>query len=70
MRMFPTNTPLDQWLTTWIIHEVESIVDEKHPGLRHQYSAMSRTQRLAHGLPVTRQECIQYIRQHRGNKYD
>lgn len=67
MGMYPTNTPLDQWLTIWVFHEVESIVDALHPRLKFQYSGMSSEERRKHNLPTNRQDAISFIRKHRPN---
>lgn len=64
MGMYPTNTPLEKWLTIWIFHEVERIVDRKgNKSLLFKYSAMSPEQRRHNSLPVNRAEAIEYIKQ-------
>ena len=68
--MTPANTPLDEWLTIWVFHEVEAICDEKGIAPPFTYSGMSSEQRAKKGLPVNRKQAISFIRQHRGNKYD
>lgn len=70
MGMTPSNTPLDKWLTVWIFHEVESIVDSMHPRYQFQYTGMSPEQRRSAGLPTNRTSAIEFIRKHRGAKYD
>jgi hypothetical protein len=65
MGMTPSNTPLEQWLTVWIFHEVESIVDRKFPKMRFQYTGMSPEQRRHHNLPTNRESAIAFIKEHR-----
>lgn len=69
MAMYPTNTKLEDWLTVWLIHEVEGIVDARPnsgdpPLVPYSYSGMSNDERRQRGLPVGRQECIDFIKQH------
>jgi len=64
MAMYPINTPLEKWLTIWVFHEVERIVDAKSKAKeRFKFSGMSPEQRRAAGLPTNREAAIAYIKQ-------
>lgn len=68
MGMNPANTPLEQWLTIWIFHEVESIVDRRGHHPKFRYTGMSPEERRQHGLPTNRESAIAFIKEHRNGQ--
>ena len=68
MAMWPTNTKLEDWLTIWLVDEVDSILLSQKK-IRHlgDYVGMSRVDRIDKNFPHNRDTCIEFIREHRPN---
>ena len=68
MAMYPTNTKLEDWLTIWLVDEVDSILlaqnKIKHVG---EFVGMTKADRVHKNLPHNRETCTDFIRQHRPN---
>jgi hypothetical protein len=68
MAMYPTNTRLEDWLTIWLVDEVDSILLSqnkiKYVG---EFVGMPKANRVNRGLPHNRDTCTDYIRKYRPN---
>lgn len=68
MAMYPTNTKLEDWLTIWLVDEVDSILlSNKKIRYVGEYTGMTKANRIDNNLPHDRATCIEFIRQHRPN---
>lgn len=66
MAMYPTNTKLEDWLTIWLVDEVDSILLQQKK-IRHvgEYTGMTKVTRMGKNLPHNRDTCLEFIRKHR-----
>lgn len=67
--MHQDNTPLEEWLVIWLLHEVERIYESKGHK-KFEYTGMTIQQRRDRGLPTNREQAIAYIKEHRANNPD
>ncbi len=65
MAMYPTNTKLEDWLTTWLMNEVDDILyAQKKIKYIGEYAGMTYKTRAENNLPHDRATCIDFIKQH------